>query len=248
MPINRTVLEGLLERVKAATGPDRELDCRLQVLANGGTGMFRDADAWTKAAIEQDWNVPRNTASVEGAIVLVERMLGGWDFNLSPDKPGGPYTAEMIWPDGALTPEGAYFPPVGRGATRPLAILAGLLDALLTTSTEGADHAPALRTPITDGGRAEGRAPEGTGWQPIETAPKDGTAVLLWSGIVMRAGWWAASDDVWRIGGDSILRKATHWRPLPPAPGRPDPNPRSDPETAAVEMPKPRREIERREP
>ncbi|MFF9549350.1 MULTISPECIES: DUF551 domain-containing protein [Bacteria] len=55
-------------------------------------------------------------------------------------------------------------------------------------------------------------------WQPIATAPKDGGLILLWSGIVMRAGWWFEDDEAWRVGGDTILRAPTHWMPLPSPP------------------------------
>jgi hypothetical protein len=66
---------------------------------------------------------------------------------------------------------------------------------------------------------ARADAAGGAGWQPIATAPKDGEAILLWSGIVMRVGWWFEDDEVWRLGNDSILRAPTHWMPLPAKPG-----------------------------
>lgn len=81
-------------------------------------------------------------------------------------------------------------------------------------------------------------------WQPIETAPKDGTEIDLW--IVNDAGnGWRQPDAFWKQyeeSGDWVfedaeygeickcetkiegksrifrITKATHWRPLPPKP------------------------------
>jgi hypothetical protein len=66
----------------------------------------------------------------------------------------------------------------------------------------------------------------GNGWQPIETAPKDRTAILV-SGIGPRGRYhdiiaWA--DDEWRtfdVVEDCYsypVLPPTHWMPLPAAP------------------------------
>ncbi len=62
-----------------------------------------------------------------------------------------------------------------------------------------------------------------TEWQPIETAPKDGTRVLLWRRAIrdqptpiMADGFWCETCWVWPY----ILSEPTHWQPLPAPPER----------------------------
>jgi hypothetical protein len=71
-----------------------------------------------------------------------------------------------------------------------------------------------------------------SGWQPIETAPKDGTLIRLrWEGTTVEAiGRWVRGHNLryatseWRdVMGNDQLTLPTHWMPLP------DP-PTSDPE------------------
>ena len=62
------------------------------------------------------------------------------------------------------------------------------------------------------------------GWQPIETAPRDGTRVLVYAPPVasseyetarQRVDWWGEPD------GWQMMRPRqpyTHWRPLPTPP------------------------------
>jgi len=80
------------------------------------------------------------------------------------------------------------------------------------------------------------------GWQPIETAPKDGTRVLLW---VCDFGRWLCVCGSWdndrhatkpkpywthdnaRSNGirDTRANQPTHWMPLPPPPAMKEPTP-----------------------
>jgi hypothetical protein len=59
-------------------------------------------------------------------------------------------------------------------------------------------------------------------WQRIETAPKDGTKVLLWDGMITTGEWcenphpW--NDGKWWIEGGQITGNPTHWMPLPEKP------------------------------
>ena len=68
-------------------------------------------------------------------------------------------------------------------------------------------------------------------WQPIATAPKDGTWLLLFSPLgvnsldsdpplyITTASWW---DGVWyhhySDGVGHFINGPTHWMPLPPPP------------------------------
>lgn len=70
-----------------------------------------------------------------------------------------------------------------------------------------------------------------SGWQPIETAPKDGTVVDLWAHWPEGDEWrrsadamWDADMGDWRAGQYSFNQyvyapTVTHWMPLPSAPG-----------------------------
>lgn len=59
------------------------------------------------------------------------------------------------------------------------------------------------------------------GWRPIETAPKDGTDILLFYREGIQVGGW---DALWHWMADvgdgctTISGQPTHWLPLPPPP------------------------------
>ena len=63
-----------------------------------------------------------------------------------------------------------------------------------------------------------------TEWQPIETAPKDGTHILAWFEEAQQhlLLWWFA--DNWRFkGSDTIpIVTPTHWMNLPEPPKKGD--------------------------
>lgn len=56
-------------------------------------------------------------------------------------------------------------------------------------------------------------------WQPIETAPKDGTRILLW--VVPPRMWVPFAWENGRWMGDDYplnMAEATHWTPIPTPP------------------------------
>ena len=90
-----------------------------------------------------------------------------------------------------------------------------------------AEAANALRgsdAPLTDPSPPEGMA----GWMPIETAPKDGQAILVTDGRGCYCVEWNEELDWWTVDDNKLgpfrLRGSapTHWMPLPPAPGPAD--------------------------
>jgi len=61
-------------------------------------------------------------------------------------------------------------------------------------------------------------------WQPIETAPKDGSEILLWHGRRNIGGWQEHHHDMrhpqrpcWVINGGYVV-SPTLWMPLPEPP------------------------------
>jgi len=79
------------------------------------------------------------------------------------------------------------------------------------------------------------QSPEGMGWQPIETAPKDGTPILIldMNGESIEITEWCTHKwtDYEHVEGELYRKvetestywngnghRATHWMPLPPPP------------------------------
>lgn len=66
-------------------------------------------------------------------------------------------------------------------------------------------------------------------WQPIETAPRDGTKVDGWTVLAERWTnvWWEGTKNDWMhwwadnwggVGAQRLGCQPTHWMPLPPTP------------------------------
>ena len=130
-------LTALLERVRAATGPDRELD---GAVMDAVDPLPNPAQTRWECISGQEFHltVPPLSASVDAALALVERMLPGAYINVGP----------MFYIDGEIVKQRAIiirplwtkWTPLDdwfdnhegdQCATAPLAILAALLSALI---------------------------------------------------------------------------------------------------------------------
>lgn len=55
-------------------------------------------------------------------------------------------------------------------------------------------------------------------WEPIETAPKDGTQILAWDGYDYEVAHYSVKADEWTVCDDEYHMHPTHWMPLPDPP------------------------------
>ena len=61
--------------------------------------------------------------------------------------------------------------------------------------------------------------------QPIETAPKDGTEILVWTGTAWRTAYFDRVENDFVSTAKALTKrvhfssKPTHWMPLPEPPG-----------------------------
>ncbi|WP_409013866.1 DUF551 domain-containing protein [Dyadobacter sp. CY356] len=66
-----------------------------------------------------------------------------------------------------------------------------------------------------------------TEWQPIETAPKDGTRILICNNpkknlcFKMHVASFNKLENEWIASAPQILKHVTHWMPLPLPPRKP---------------------------
>lgn len=79
---------------------------------------------------------------------------------------------------------------------------------------EGLDYVEYTRTPQ---------------WQPIDSAPKDGTDILMYDGEVVAIGWFSTDENQWVWDTDPICEcyevvndPPTHWQPINPPQGGKD--------------------------
>lgn len=125
-------LSSLIARSEAAEGPDRELDCHLWVVAQGGDARMNYVESESKCfvwerGLDGMWirgvvnfrAVPSYTSSIDAAVSLAERVLPGirWELTTTGFKPGA-----------SLVTDGGIFG--GYAATPALAICLSTLRAL----------------------------------------------------------------------------------------------------------------------
>lgn len=139
-----TDLNALLERVKAATGPDRGLDADLLEMANIGyydytrSNYEYQADDANRMDLTKEWWHPFPTRTIDAALALTERVLPGWivvnlcEWDAEVLRARGPWTC--ILKLGGTQDD--FRAPKGRcnhAPTAPLAIIAATLAALIAS-------------------------------------------------------------------------------------------------------------------
>lgn len=102
----------LIERVRNATGPDREIDWDVDEALTGEVPDFHGC--------------PRYTASIDAALALVERVLPGWQIAMGTCGEDDIPWACLTEPDDDCRDFPASAPTI------PLALIAALLSALNT--------------------------------------------------------------------------------------------------------------------
>ena len=128
----------ILERLRAATGPDRELDALIWLETTDGatrreSTVTSSTNLWSPYTIDETRDatgrlitVPSYTASIDAALALVERMLPGCGVVIHANN-------DSYMKDSAILHVPSYSSPPkcdGHGATPALAILTALFAAL----------------------------------------------------------------------------------------------------------------------
>lgn len=99
------------------------------------------------------------------------------------------------------------------------------LESQLAQRFDAEDMATAAAQGFRDGVAAP--QPAGAaGWQSIETAPKDGSRILLHPAVEVADDWskghWNSEHQCWIVGGSPSGVVHTAWHHLPAAPGPAD--------------------------
>ncbi|WP_375597611.1 hypothetical protein [Devosia sp. Naph2] len=138
---NAQSLEGLIERVKAATGPDRELDIAIGTTLGGWTYQPHVSHnfKWNDGKFDRPNGPPSYTASIDAALALVERCLPEWvvaDLSQNSRHAGDPWGCELAFYHGRDPSQNRRGVSGYQYSSAALAIIAALLNALLTAMQE----------------------------------------------------------------------------------------------------------------
>lgn len=93
------------------------------------------------------------------------------------------------------------------------------LDSILRSDARGMFLAPHMCAEISELFNAW----DSHQWQPIETAPRDQSDMLLWESGKIHTAFWYGQGSLDRCGfydsetEEILIRGATHWMPLPQA-------------------------------
>lgn len=124
-------MEELLDRVKAATGPDRELDEAVALITSSEHEFAQLADApigtgcmMYRHGVSQMQSALRVTSSIDAALALSEILLPEYRFAMYTDGGGKGPTCLSMYDNDPVSAE-------CRAPTLPLAIISALLTTLM---------------------------------------------------------------------------------------------------------------------
>lgn len=127
MTQSQSVLDGLVERLGKATGPDREIDCRLHWLASGETN-WATALPITDGGSGRNWFIKARelgalpyTNSIDAAVAFMKRKLPEWWWLRDDGQ-----SIRVVGPDNG----DSYPSAIGRHHLVPIAMILATLSAL----------------------------------------------------------------------------------------------------------------------
>lgn len=173
---------------------------------NVGLALYGSAAEELADLLRSHWKSPDQDAMTMFMLAIVGGIADAWAGN----PPENGFVQQSIWPK--IGPIEIQIRKVsGKSAAQSLVEV----QAELTAARQQIEQAKDAR-----------------GWQPIETASKDDTPILLWAPPWTHAkeGWWQpcindVDDAGWTDGTviswgyqESSVLHPTHWRPLPDPP------------------------------
>jgi len=139
-------LQALLERVKAATGPDREID---RLIGETLSAEYQPRNVYRRGhyignrpvllRVARDY--PRYTASLDAITALIERELPGWAWFVQKIDVAGNASSADLWIPAQRTQGLRVERCYEQAATPPLALTAAFLSAMIAQMED--EHAEA---------------------------------------------------------------------------------------------------------